>query len=228
MENKNKFKREIAKKFPLKHLLTGTYVLQEGWNPNYVESKYGKISRINTIGVIVKIESPTKFLLDDGTATIGVNCFSEEIQKNNLIVGDSVLIIARIREYENSLCLVTEILNKNQINLNKKWFEFRKQYLDEFEDFIDKNMDFFVEENPTQYIETPEVIEFQIPSLNDSDEKEITPDNVISFIRKHDSTNGCAIQQIIDFYGQEVEKTINLLISMGEVYEIKAGFLKIL
>ncbi len=226
MENKNKFKREVAKKIPLKYLISGKYVIQEGWNPNYVDSKFGKISRLNTIGLVVKIESPTKFLLDDGTATITVNCFSDEIQKNNLNVSDSILVIARIREYENSLCLVSEILNKNQIHSNKKWFEFRKSYLDTFENLNHQEFDLIEEES--QYIETPNVIEFEVPSIENYDEKEITPDNLIAFIKKNDSGDGCSTQQIIDFYGQDIQKTITLLISMGEIYEIKAGFLKIL
>ncbi len=223
MESKTNISRETAKICPIKTLLNGKYILQEGWEPNYVQTPFGRISRINVMGVVVGIESSVRFLLDDGTSTIKVNDFSSLIQEKNLKVGDLVLIIARIREFENELCLVSEIINKDQLSKNPEWFKFRKKYLDLMlqnqpeEDLI-----------PIETKPTPEIIEFQTPSLENLDGKNIS-DKIIDFIRNYDSKVGCPFDEIVNkFKEDDAEDLINSLIAMGEIYEIKAGYLKVL
>lgn len=220
--------RETAKICPLKLILSGNYVIKEGWEPNYVKTTLGKISRINIIGVVVAIESQYKFLIDDGTATMKVNDFSSTIEKLNLQPGDLVLVVARIREYENELCLVSEIINKSQINSNSNWFKFRKNYLD----FILNNIsDIEPEEEIIPEIEqkpTPEIIEFITPSLKDVSQTNI-PQAIIDFIKQSKNPLGCPIQEIVkEFKNSDPEDMINSLIAMGEIYEIKSGYLKVL
>jgi len=213
MEPTNKIiKRETAKIFPLNYLLTGEYIVQEGWNPNYVQIFSEKISRINVLGVIIKIENQNQFLLDDGTATIIVNCFSDEIEKQKLVVGDIILVIGRIRKINESLRLVCEIISKDQIKNNKKWFEYRKKYVQEMIKYFDdvkNSTDSFEPSNEIpEYIETPAKIEFEIPSIKDVDtdlETNLTSDKIIQFILKHDSQTGCSVNLITKNFGNKAE-----------------------
>jgi len=56
----------------------------------------------------------------------------------------------------------------------------------------------------------------------------LTGDDVIDFVKKKDSGDGCSIEEIVSFFGEESDNVILTLMSMGEVYEIKPGRIKIL
>lgn len=219
-----KIKRETAKICPLKLILEGNYIVKEGWTPNYVKTKLGNLSRINIIGMVVGIENKQNFLIDDGTATINVLNFDN--RDVDVKIGDAILIIGRIRLIKNSFYVVSEIINSTQTLQNNLWFEFRKKYLDLLLDNLEETMDEDFEE-PPQIIqqETPQIIEFETPTLNT---KKITPDSVINFIRSNDKGSGCTYDEIINHFGDDVETFLTELISLGELYEIKSGYLKVL
>ncbi|MGE0793569.1 MAG: hypothetical protein AB7V77_05320 [Candidatus Woesearchaeota archaeon] len=222
-------KRETAKIFPLKLILKGEYILQEGWKPNYIKTFLGNISRLNVIGVIVKIESNNKFLIDDGTASIEVYDFSDEITSKKLNVGDIILLISRIRLINEKLCLVSEIINNTQIVKDDSWFKYRKNYLNRILNFIELYDDEDYVEIPNIIQKpTPSIVEFEIPSIKDIDEAILTSDLILNFIRENDSSIGCSIEKVIEKFGNKSEEVISTLVSMGDVYEIKPGFIKIL
>lgn len=261
MEEANIIKRETAKIYPINQIKNSTYVQEENLKPNYIQTQIGKISRVNIIGIVVLVESNNKFIIDDGTGTIEVYDFSNNVSKKNLVSGDFILLISKIRKINDNVCLVSEIISKEQIKNNSLWFEYRRKYLDYLinnnnenknKKTIDKN-EFQLNENSNklnlkkslvdeteqinenyQYIETPKEIQFEVPSLSKTKTKDVTEklfldtESVLNFVKENDLGKGCPIENIISKFGEDVEKTINTLISMGDVYEIKSGFLKIL
>jgi len=58
--------------------------------------------------------------------------------------------------------------------------------------------------------------------------KIMTGDDIVNFIQKNDEGSGCDVEDIISALGNESEEVINTLISMGEIYEIRAGRVKVL
>ncbi len=69
-------KRQVAFKVRIKDIIDGKYIVEEGWQPNYIITCSGeKISRVNIIGTIV-LKSDEENLnyksvvLDDGTGKI--------------------------------------------------------------------------------------------------------------------------------------------------------------
>ena len=122
-------KRQIAYKVKISDLITGHYVKEEGWEPNYVVTKKGNISRANIIGVIVLTSSEgsaPSITIDDGSGQIIVRNFENPKIFENLNLGDPVLIIGRPRDF-NGIYIIPEIIKKIE---NKKWLDVRKKELD--------------------------------------------------------------------------------------------------
>lgn len=216
MENKQS-QRETAYKTTIQNITKGSYVKQEGWNPNYVLAENGmKLSRVQLIGVVVsKIENEginhTSITIDDNTGNITIRSFEEKNPFASVEIGDVVLIIGRPREYNDSLYIVYEGVNKK---INPKWAELWKKEIGKYEPVKEE-----------KEIEIKEVEETEEIMIGEDANKE----KVIKYIRNNDSGKGVEIQKIIDetkIEGGE-EKITNML-KKGELFEIKKGIVKIL
>ena len=117
--------RSIAVKAKIKDILEGQYFVEEGWTPNYLLTKNNKkISRVNILAIVLNKEnngSLTSFQLDDGTGKITARSFEEIPAINDLNIGTSVLIIGRIREYNQEKYLSPEIIKE----VDKLWLKHR-------------------------------------------------------------------------------------------------------
>jgi len=123
--------RQVAYKVKIADLTKGNYVIQEGWDPNYIEINDLKISRANIIAAVVDkqiTDNLATLNLDDGTATVLAKAFNEEIKKVEKInIGDIVLLIGRPRKYNEELFVSIEILKK----IDPLWAKVRKLELGE-------------------------------------------------------------------------------------------------
>jgi len=109
--------RLVAKKLDIKTLYTGQYVIQEGFNPNYIEIGGERISRVRILATVID-----KFLsedgnygtitLDDGTDTIRAKAFQDLRIIEPIEKGDVVDVIGKIREYNEERYLQPEIIVK--------------------------------------------------------------------------------------------------------------------
>ena len=118
--------RETAKICRISDLLEGIYITQEGWQPNYVKTAIGNISRANIMGTVVSVEDTKNFLFDDGTGKILVRSFEKE---HAVLPGQHLFIIGRPRNYNNDLFLSPEILKPITDPL---WIDVRKEQLRTF------------------------------------------------------------------------------------------------
>jgi len=119
---KASFNRQTAIKCSVKDILEGKYILQEGFEPNYVSTDYGRVSRANLIGAVVGIESKTAFVFDDGSGMIRVRFFEENITLPE--VGTLLNVIGRPRMFNNELYIQPEISKHLQ---DPKWIGIRKK-----------------------------------------------------------------------------------------------------
>ena len=110
----DQIKRHTAYKVRIKDIIDSKYIKGEGeWSPNYLEVGILEVSRVNLMGVLVSNQTEQNYhnmLIDDGTGRITVRSF-EDI-KNDVNVGDIVLVIGRPREYGNERYIVPEIIKK--------------------------------------------------------------------------------------------------------------------
>jgi hypothetical protein len=160
--------------------------------------------------------------MDDGSASILVIDFNQRKKTTTLKVGNPVLVIGRPRQAEKDLFIASEIATSDQLIKQPLWIVKRKEDLKK------------LESNLVQKIDSEEVlVEDLDETISDGElvqpiSGNVTGDDIIVFMRKKDSGDGVSIDEIVDYFGQEADDVILTLMSMGEVYEIKPGRIKIL
>lgn len=240
--------RQTAYKCKVKQILEAKYIQQQGWEPNYLEISNIRAGRINLMAAIVSKENNT-ITVDDGTGQVNLILFQNQEMANNLDVADIITIIGRPREYQGQRYIVPEIL---KILEDKKWIEYRKKELELQEIDINKSEEKEPEEKlkndkkviknnksmPQEYVldevetKNPELQSAKIePLFKSATEKK--PDNtsqkIINAIKKFDTGPGANMEDIItEVNHPDAEKYINILINEGEIFEIRAGRIKIL
>ncbi len=119
------FKRDIAIKSWIIDIINSEYKKDEDENTSYIISKDGKkISRVNIIGTIINISDQDLkyFIIDDGTGEITIMPFNNQEIIENLVIGEVITVIGRVREF-GDLYIVPEIIKKI---FDKMWIEVRK------------------------------------------------------------------------------------------------------
>lgn len=202
-------KRQIAYKVRIKDILDGRYVKEEGWQPNYIVTEDNReVSRVNLMGIIV--EKQFEFdraiaIIDDGSGKITIRTFND-INLDNLEIGDILLVIGRPREYNNEKYIMPEILRKIK---NKKWIDFRKKEL----------------EKELREVKEEEKIEKEVKE----ERIESPSEKIFNLIKKLDSGDGVNFDEVINKVNIEnAEKIINNLLIEGEIFQNKPGKLKVL
>lgn len=181
-------------------ILRGEYVIQEGWEPNYVKTAQGKVSRASVIGVVVGIDDPLTFFLDDSTGRVMVRAF-EGALGNNCTFGQIVHVIGRPRFYNNEMFIVPEIVKET----SAEWAEYRKCQL-----------------GPAVQAAKPE--EETMPAEN------TTPDDIIiQKISSLDKGEGACIDELIaEIKLNNAEARVNKLIEEGVIFANRPGRVKVL
>lgn len=204
MEKPQSQKRQIAYKLQIKHLLQGAYHQQEGWNPNYLLTQNKKVSRVNLIAVVVSQnqDQNLNLVLDDGTGQISLRIF-DPLKNENPQIGDTVLVIGKIRQFNNQLYLVPEIIKKIR---NPKWIEVRKMELKD------------------------EIAAPKQDSKKEPEETSLAPyEYLLNLIKKIDQGQGADVDNIIKQSTLDnTEQLIEELLKEGDIFEISPGCVKIL
>jgi len=123
-------KRQTAYKLRVGDILRGNQIFDETppevgqtTNPRLLHIQLGdkQIQRVNVIAnVIEKYESDgekkfASITVDDGSGQIKARVFGEDINKfNNLVQGDTILIIGVVRSFNQELYVLPEIIKKQE------------------------------------------------------------------------------------------------------------------
>jgi RPA family protein len=231
--------RQTAYKIWIKDIVNNKLIKQEGeWDPSYVEVNGEKISRVNIIAVNIfkyKAENGEYYsiTLDDSSDTIRLKAWREDSKLlENINVGDIVLVVGRVKEYNDEIYILPEIV---KVVKNPNWELARK--LELFKKYG----------KPSQKIERKEEIktsnEEQVEETKTPDEQqveeEVVDDNqstngvrqkILDVIEKLDVEEGVDKESLLNTLGIEQEKTNTALLELlkeGEIYELKPGKLKI-
>jgi len=199
-------KRETAYICLISDIIQGNFVKAEGWNPSYVVTAIGNLSRINLMGVLVSRED-NDLVLDDGSGRIILRSF-EEGSLNEFNVGDFVTVIGRPRAYNEQKYIVPEIIKKTE----PTWAEYRKKQIE----FLKREQVPVRKENKVIAAEPTSPVANQYQKI-------------IEFIRDLDAGDGAEANEVAGRTGfPNAEMLILKLIEEGEIFEIKPGRLKIL
>lgn len=214
----NEIRRLVAYKAKISSLLNGQYFKEEGWASNYILAEDGrKLSRANVIGIVVAKNlgqgaNYSEIFIDDGSAKIGLRSFEKNKDLENAKIGDIVLVIGRPREFGSEKYILAEILK----TLNDTdWLELRKLELEQ-EGKIQKTT--VVDAGGEEIIEDV------------AEETKIDPHkHVIDAIKNLDNGDGADYDEVVlNSKEKSCDRIITQLLKQGDIFEIRAGRLKVL
>jgi len=224
--------RQTAYKVWIADLVNGEYITPSGeWEPSYIKIKDKKVSRVNIIAnVISKYQNEDStyisLTIDDGSENIQIKAWNEDaILLKEVNIGDMILTVSRVRQYNNNIYLVPEIVKK----LDKpEWITLRK--LELISEYGERTQ----HEKPI--VETPQTIQEDQPELI---EEEVVEDvasqskrqKLLNLIKKNDNGDGVEINLVVEEAGFEEQTTTSLiqdLLKEGEIFEIKPGRVKLI
>ncbi|MEM5766033.1 MAG: OB-fold nucleic acid binding domain-containing protein [Candidatus Aenigmatarchaeota archaeon] len=239
-------KRVVSKKVRIFDLVNGVFFHGNKleMKPSYVITQFGeKISRVNLVGTLVDLfisedESYGSITIEDGTSSIRVKVFGNNVKLiKNISKGDLLVVIGKLKEYNGEIYVVAEILRKledpNYENLRKleilKELRDKKKMVEEIRSLVEQ----MSEDELKKYIkkkygldeEGLSVIRENLKFVKDIDYKP----KILEIICKMDRGDGVEIGklfEVIHLPERVIENAINDLLSSGDLFEPRPGFLK--
>lgn len=243
-ENKNLFKniaRQTAYKVWIGDLLNGIFIKSRGeFEPSYAAIRGLNVSRVNLIGAVISSNSQEGYasiVVDDGSGSVNLRVWKEEISiLNDISIGQLVLAVGKIKSFNNSIYVVPEFVRRIE---NADWFRHRKLELEKKFGKVVKienslsSIPVVDDYIPGQDIENEDMnyISVQEEKVSESSDLGSTRGVITSLIENEDKGEGADIALIIAKSGIEeniAQKIIEDLIKGGEVFEVRAGFVRVL
>jgi RPA family protein len=192
----NNIKRQIAYKVKINDIIKGEYVKEEGWKPNYIKTRFGNVSRVNILAVVVGKNDDGSFIIDDGSGKINARSFDTKV--DGFEIGDVVLVIGKPRSWNSQKYVIYEVVKK--IN-DKKWIKVRKFELDKLKK---------CEVKEGKIVEAKEKI------------AENPYEKILNLIKETDLGEGASYEKVLVKSGiKEAEETLRSLLEQGEIFEIR-------
>src|SRR3989338_1475919 len=196
------FKRNVAYKFRIGHILSGKPIM-ENEKLKFLEISEKQVVRVNLIANVIDKyiqEGEKKFgsiTLDDATGQIKIKSFGDEVDKfNDLNQGDTVLVIGLARSWNNEIYLSPEIVKKK---------------------------------DPSFLLVRKMELESEQPKKINREDMVILKDKILSMIKEAEKEGGIDIDKIImevkespDLINEEVKR----LLEDGVAYEPRPGKLR--
>jgi len=195
----NKFQRQVAYKVLISDIVNSP--ISDG----QISLNENKVARVNVIAYSVyKPEGDNmSMVIDDGTGKINLRAFESTVMFSKIEVGDIVLVVGRIREFNNERYIMPEIVKRID---NPEWINLRK-----------------IELGKNKIISVEDVPEAEIKASTSPREE------VYAIIRNLDTGDGVSFEDVISkSKNPDAEKMINALLQNGDVFEIRPGRLKVL
>jgi len=239
--------RQTTKVARIFDLVKGEYVRKEGMEPSYILTNLGeKISRTKIVGTIVdKFMSDdgnySSITIDDDTDAIRAKAFKEDADFfEEFDIGDHVMLIGKVREYNDENYIIPEILKRvdhNYTNYHKlkilkgltkekKINELVKEKWDKFAD-LDELKKYMKKKHGIK----EEEIEGILESLGDKEEKKEKDYKpmLLELIDKLDEGKGVTFKNLLkesDLEDDIFQEAVNELLAEGICYEPKPGVIK--
>jgi RPA family protein len=252
-----KIKRWIAVKTDISTLFNSKFVEDDSDLPSYIlTEKEEKIYRVNLMVIVLDFNTTgniTNVLVDDGSGKIDLRFFEENKILDKINVGSSLLVIGRLRIYNNEKYLSPEIvkiidpawlkvrsleLEKRDVNNIIKISENTENSISNNDDDIENNIK---EKNnidkkfESEKIEEENKISDKVEEIfdektdNEIDNELLPSEKIIQLIKELDEGKGALIEDIIDKSKIEnAEQIINIMIKNGEIFQNMPGKVKVL
>ncbi|MCB9362425.1 hypothetical protein H6504_03235 [Candidatus Woesearchaeota archaeon] len=211
-------KRQTAYKITLSDIIKGDYVKNEGWEPSYIIDPYGRhVSRVNILATMISAleinGSSQSFTIDDGTAKMLVRSFDRVPGLDSAAIGDLVMVIGKIREYNDERYIIPELVRPT----TEDWLAFRKKEL--------SLLTPIVRETPVESI--PQRVSKPVEDIEDTATNDT--ETVYLLIKELDKGDGADIDEVIKkAKNSRAEAILNTLLMEGEVFQVSPGKIKVL
>lgn len=243
-------RRQVAKISTTKELNSGKYFQREGFEPNFLLTPRGRrLSRARLVATVVDMfqnEDQTygSITLDDGEDTIQVKFFNELEKMDEFEKGDIIEVVGKVREYQGEIYLNGEILEavepeKEMLHTlrYKKTLEEWNQIYSTVKQLKESGKDQDEIENEMAGKLNENEVDAVLQSFGeqfDTSQTEETVENlerdVLEAVEDLDEGEGAdyseILEQVEDATEDELEETINSLLSDGTCYEPKPGKIK--
>jgi RPA family protein len=219
--------RQVAYKVWISDIVNNEFIKEEGeWEPNYLTIQDKKVSRVNIIAnVITNYKNDegdyVSVTIDDGSNSIQVKAWKEDISiLTGLEIGETILLIARVREYNNEKYLTPEIVKK----LDKpEWLVYRKKELEKVYGSLVVKTEPIKEE-----LNEGAPVEEEVVSSSNEDGNRQKILNIIETLATEEGADKLDIIKDSELNDQTAEGIIQSLLMEGEIFELKPGKIKIL
>ena len=242
-------KRQVAKLTNTRELNTGKYFQREGFEPNFLLTPEGKrLSRARFVGTVVDRfinddETYGSLTLDDGNDTIQIKFFNELELMDGFETGDIIEVVGKVREYQGQIYLDGEILQHrepeaellHQLREKKQreeWSQIHetvKQLKESGKDQeeIEKEMAGKLNENEVDALLQSFGESFD--QAETEEDRENLERKVLEAVEDLDEGEGADYADIVEDIDEpedQLEDTINSLLSDGTCYEPQPGKIK--
>jgi RPA family protein len=226
--------RQTAHKVWISDLLNKQIQKEEGeWSPNYISIDNKRVSRVNIVAtVVMKSISDDKsyatLTIDDSSSDIQIKAWKEDIVAlENVDIGDTVLFIGRVREYNSQIYLTPEIVKPLE---KSEWLDLRKKELEVLYGNRTTQIP-EIKQEVKEETKQPESIVIEEETVSSDKETKNERQKILNIIESLDKNEGADIIEVIEaskILEDEANLVIQELLKEGEIFEIKAGKLKII
>ncbi len=231
---------EMKKRFPsrkvrISDLINGKYLPEQ----KCVITPYAlKVSRASLVGTVVgkfvaEDNSFASITIDDSTETIRAKSFGSTKFFESMDIGSDIEIVGRVREYNNEIYLMPEIVKKispeiemlRRLEITKNVMEWKNRI-----SIIEKNKDKKIQDLEKLGIgreEIDSILEFlNVPKEIKTDANEVV---LIGMISEMDKGNGVDYKSLFEKANLPeyiIERIVGKLLEDGVCFEPKPGILK--
>jgi RPA family protein len=190
------------------------YVQGEGWAQNYLLPPDNRqLALVNVVAVVIYKQregKKTNINIDDGSGKKILLCFEEMKQLTALTPGDAMLVIGRVREYNNEKYISPMILR----SVNQHWLRVRALELQNEQNEQQE----YSSEQPKEMEEEHRDDEEMIPTLK-----------LLKMVEHLDKGDGVPVDEILDRSPlNNTEELIRKMIENGELFQNQPGRVKVL
>lgn len=239
--------RQTAKLATAEELNSGKYFQKEGFTPNYLLTPSGRrFSRARIVATVVdsftnEDETYGSLTLDDGTDTIQIKFFNDLSLIEDFESGDIVEAVGKVREYQGEIYMNAEILKKREVKdelLHELKHRKNEEEWKQIKETVQQLKESGKDQEEIEKEMAGKLDEDEVDSLLQSfgeqfdasgEERENLERDIIDAVEKLDKEDGADYSEIaeeVDAPEDQLEDTINSLLSEGTFYEPQPGKIK--
>ena len=209
--------RLVAYKLWLSYLNENNFVARTGeFESNYVTLNDKQVSRINVIANVVnKYENEDKtykaITVDDSSSQIRLKTWREDTKiLDNINPGDIVLVIGKVKKYNDEIYVLPEIVKK--VNANEELL--RK---------LELIKEYGIPKEKLNLDEPETKIEYEEINFSSNDLR----NKLLSLIEKYEENLGVTLEEIklqLHYKIEEINKILEELLKEGEIYQVNEKY----